>query len=86
LAETSNWKGNDMHPAEHTIRERAYAIWEQEGRPDGREWDHWARAAGEVRSQGSTIAAASAQAAGKPARGKSGAKGKFKRALKSVVS
>ena len=30
------------------IRERAYAIWEQEGRPQGREWDHWVRAAGEV--------------------------------------
>jgi hypothetical protein len=30
------------------IRERAYAIWEQEGRPEGREWEHWFRAAGEI--------------------------------------
>lgn len=33
---------------ETQIRERAYAIWEQEGRPAGREYDHWVRAAGEV--------------------------------------
>jgi len=26
------------------IRERAYAIWEEEGRPEGRAWDHWYRA------------------------------------------
>jgi hypothetical protein len=25
-------------------RERAYAIWEQEGRPDGRHLDHWEQA------------------------------------------
>jgi hypothetical protein len=35
---------------ESIIRERAYAIWEQEGRPAGREWDHWARAAHEIAS------------------------------------
>jgi len=29
---------------EHTIRETAYFIWEQEGRPDGRAHDHWLRA------------------------------------------
>jgi Protein of unknown function (DUF2934) len=39
-----------MQPAtqETSIRERAYAIWEQEGRPEGREWDHWLRAASEL--------------------------------------
>lgn len=26
---------------EQTIRERAYHIWEREGRPDGRAEDHW---------------------------------------------
>ena len=30
------------------IRERAYAIWEQEGRPAGRENQHWYQAACEV--------------------------------------
>lgn len=33
---------------ETLIRERAYAIWEQEGCPAGREFDHWVRAAREV--------------------------------------
>jgi Protein of unknown function (DUF2934) len=33
-----------MHDSEQRIRERAYAIWEQEGRPDGREHAHWERA------------------------------------------
>jgi len=75
-----------MHPVqqEHTIRERAYAIWEQEGRPDGREWDHWTRAAVEIGSTG--VATAAAKPADQPARGKSAAKGKFKRALKSIAS
>jgi len=31
-----------------TIRERAYAIWEQEGRPDGKDLDHWLRAEAET--------------------------------------
>lgn len=30
------------------IRQRAYAIWEEEGRPQGRERDHWERAAHEM--------------------------------------
>jgi hypothetical protein len=30
---------------EQALRERAYAIWEREGRPDGKDPDHWLRAA-----------------------------------------
>jgi hypothetical protein len=30
------------------IRERAYEIWEQEGRPDGKDLDHWLRAEAEI--------------------------------------
>ena len=30
------------------IRERAYAIWEQEGRPDGSSLDHWLQAEAEI--------------------------------------
>jgi hypothetical protein len=37
---------------EAQIRERAYAIWQQEGCPHGREWDHWVRAAGELTGSG----------------------------------
>jgi len=29
-------------------RERAYQIWEEEGRPEGREIDHWLQAEGEL--------------------------------------
>lgn len=30
------------------IRKRAHEIWEQEGRPDGKEQDHWERAEREL--------------------------------------
>lgn len=31
-------------PNEQQIRERAYNLWEAEGRPDGREQEYWYRA------------------------------------------
>ena len=37
-----------MPDTESLIRERAYAIWEQTGRPIGRDMDHWFQAAKEV--------------------------------------
>ncbi len=33
---------------ERRIRERAYEIWEEEGRPHGREAQHWQQAASEM--------------------------------------
>ena len=33
---------------EERIRERARAIWEEEGRPEGKDREHWERAAAEV--------------------------------------
>ena len=33
---------------EHVIRERAYALWEQDGRPDGRSLAHWSQAEAEI--------------------------------------
>ena len=30
--------------SELTIRERAYQIWEREGRPHGRDFEHWVQA------------------------------------------
>ena len=33
---------------EQIIRERAYAIWEEEGRPEDRHLDHWLRAEAEI--------------------------------------
>lgn len=35
-------------PDEDSIRRRAYAIWEREGRPDGRDRDHWLQAQWEL--------------------------------------
>jgi hypothetical protein len=36
---------------ERNIRERAYAIWEQEGRPEGKGLDHWRQAEAEIGNQ-----------------------------------
>jgi hypothetical protein len=33
---------------EQRVRERAYAIWEAEGRPDGKEHEHWLRAEADI--------------------------------------
>ncbi len=33
---------------ERLIRERAYEIWEREGRPEGRSEEHWRQAAAEI--------------------------------------
>ncbi len=35
---------------EELIRQRAYFLWEDEGRPHGRESDHWHRATTEVQA------------------------------------
>jgi hypothetical protein len=37
-----------MDDREEQIRNRAHQIWEREGRPDGRESEHWARAMREI--------------------------------------
>ena len=38
-------------PDEHEIRERAYCIWLEEGRPHGRELAHWQRAHQELQRE-----------------------------------
>jgi hypothetical protein len=38
-------------PLEDQVRERAYALWEQDGRPDGRPEDYWHRAEAELDAQ-----------------------------------
>lgn len=37
--------------AENEIRRRAYMIWLDEGRPDGRAEDHWHQAVAEIREE-----------------------------------
>lgn len=39
-------------PSEQRIKQRAYEIWEEEGRPEGRAQDHWRRAEAELAGQG----------------------------------
>ena len=39
------------------IRERAYWLWEEEGRPAGRELDHWYRASREIAGRAAAITA-----------------------------
>ena len=34
----------DTHPSDSVIREQAYFLWEQDGKPEGRENDYWFRA------------------------------------------
>jgi hypothetical protein len=38
----------DAEAREQKIREMAYVIWEREGRPQGRELDHWRQAEAEI--------------------------------------
>ena len=39
---------HEAEPEEHRIRLRAYEIWEEQGRPKGRDVDHWTRAKWEI--------------------------------------
>jgi Protein of unknown function (DUF2934) len=43
---------------EQTVRERAYAIWEAEGRPEGRDAEHWQMAHAEFEREKSAPNAA----------------------------
>jgi hypothetical protein len=40
-----------IHREQQAIRERAFAIWEQEGRPSGNAVAHWLRAEAEVKTE-----------------------------------
>jgi hypothetical protein len=41
------------HDRDQRIRARAHAIWEREGRPDGRETEHWQLALEEIEREDS---------------------------------
>lgn len=47
------------------LKDRAYHIWEQEGRPDGRADEHWARAVHELGRSGGDRGAGGAKEAGR---------------------
>ena len=46
--------GDGQSAKAQAIRERAYAIWEEEGRPEGRDLDHWLRAEADLDLSSST--------------------------------
>jgi hypothetical protein len=37
-----------MTVSEHEVRDAAYYLWEEEGRPEGRALDHWLRVSGRL--------------------------------------
>jgi hypothetical protein len=50
--EKADGRSASMKPDRHAeIAKRAYAIWEKEGRPDGRAIEHWLRAEVELGAQ-----------------------------------
>ena len=57
-----------MLDQDREIAKRAYAIWEIEGRPTGRELDHWLRAQAEVQVHESAPADKMPPASAKPRR------------------
>ena len=71
-----------MEAARHesSIRQRAYAIWEEEGRPDGREWDHWERASRELLKPAPQVFESTPQPKRKTA------KGRIRAVLKSAMA
>ena len=76
-----------MTQVETWIRERAYAIWEIEGRPEGRERQHWEQATREVMARGRGSAAETVDAKGpaKPASKATDGKRKSNRGRKSAA-
>jgi hypothetical protein len=50
-----------MTDPEHKIRDRAYALWVEDGRPHGREHAHWEQASREIADEDRTGAAPSGQ-------------------------
>ena len=52
--------------SEERIRTRAYELWEGEGRPEGREIDHWLQAAQELAEERSAMGVAATPRARTP--------------------
>lgn len=63
-----------MQISEHSVRERAYYIWEDEGRVHGRATAHWVRAEAELRAVAAPVAVKTAPASAKVVTRKAAAK------------
>ena len=75
-----------MHMAqvETWIRERAYAIWELEGRPQDCERQHWEQATRDVMSRNNGASAESMALAAKPAAKVTATKGRSAKGRKAA--
>jgi hypothetical protein len=56
-------QGRKSEDREARIRRRAYELWEESGRPEGQEAEHWAQASRDVDAASGPGVAGSAQAA-----------------------
>jgi len=78
-----------MAHVETWIRERAYSIWEMEGRPEGRERQHWEQATRDVmsRGKGSSADPIAVKTTGRPAAAAKSApaKGRTSKARRSAA-
>jgi hypothetical protein len=45
-----------LQDREQAVREHAYAIWEQDGRPEGRSLAHWCQAEAEIGANAEAVA------------------------------
>ena len=52
-----------MLPTKHEVQLRSYQIWEREGRPHGRDQEHWFRAERELAVAGRPVKRAAARSA-----------------------
>ncbi|WP_142847050.1 DUF2934 domain-containing protein [Telmatospirillum sp. J64-1] len=53
-----------LFPVEEQIRRRAYELWEDQGRPAGREHEHWLQAEREILGQGGEVSGGAPDQAG----------------------
>lgn len=49
--DAENSQPSNARDRENEIRERAYAIWEHEGKPEGRQLEHWERAEKQINGE-----------------------------------
>jgi len=64
------------------IETRSYFIWEHEGRPQGRDWEHWLRAEAEVIAEETALKAVPAKTTRRKAPTKRRAKAKTRKTAK----
>ena len=47
--------GMNISNRDEVVRARAYQIWESEGRPSGKDFDHWTRSEMELRQEAAPV-------------------------------